>query len=108
MVMNMPELINLKRQLRNDWECAGYNDNGGSNWSGEHDDDNTGDDEDEATQCTPLHSKCCVKQLQSQLALVATNTFSCPRHDDDDDDDGMRPFYLRPFYLPSLLPTGSR
>ena len=34
MVMNMPELINLKRQLRNDWECAGYNDNGGSNWSG--------------------------------------------------------------------------
>ena len=28
--------------------------------------------------------------------------------DHDDDGDGMRPFYLRPFYLPSLLPTGSR
>ena len=41
------------------------------------------DDEDEATKCIPLHSKCCVKQLQSQLAPpVATNTFSC--HDDDD------------------------
>ena len=29
-------------------------------------------------------------------------------HHDDHGDDGMRPFYLRPFYLPSLLPTGSR
>ena len=28
--------------------------------------------------------------------------------DDDDDDDGCSPFYLRPFYLPSLLPTSSR
>ena len=27
----------------------------------------------------------CVKQLQSQLALVETNTFSC--HDDDGDND---------------------
>ena len=31
--------------------------------------------------------------------------------DDDDDDeedgDGCSPFYLRPFYLPSLLPTSS-
>ena len=39
----------------------------------------------------------------------------CVDNDDDDDDDddgdgdgGMRPFYLRPFYLPSLLPTGGR
>ena len=28
--------------------------------------------------------------------------------DDDDDGDGMRPFYLQLFYLPSLLPTDSR
>ena len=28
--------------------------------------------------------------------------------DDDDDDDGCSLFYLRPFYLPSLLPTNSR
>ena len=26
----------------------------------------------------------------------------------DDDGDGMRPFYLQLFYLPSLLPTDSR
>ena len=26
----------------------------------------------------------------------------------DGADGGMRPFYLRPFYLPSLLPMGSR
>ena len=31
-----------------------------------------------------------------------------PSHDDDDDCHGCSPFYLRPFYLPSLLPTGSR
>ena len=40
-------------------------------------------------------------------------------HGDGDDEDndgdgdspckhGMRPFYLQPFYLPSLLPTDSR
>ena len=28
--------------------------------------------------------------------------------DDDDNDIGMRPFYLRPFYLPALLPTSGR
>ena len=30
--------------------------------------------------------------------------------DDDgyDDDNGCSPFYLRPFYLPSLLPTSGR
>ena len=29
-------------------------------------------------------------------------------NDVNDGYDGMRPFYLRPFYLPSLLPMGSR
>ena len=28
--------------------------------------------------------------------------------DNDDDDNGCSPFYLRPFYLPSLLPSSSR
>ena len=45
----------------------------------------TMNDEDEATQCTHLYSKCCVKQLQSQLALVATNTFLCDDEYDHDD-----------------------
>ena len=56
------------------------------NYNTDNDDDDTDDDDYEDTQCTFLHSKCCVKQLQSQLALVATNTFSCHDYDVDDDD----------------------
>ena len=51
-----------------------------------------------------------VPPIMPTITIFAHSTNDNPHgdDDDDDDDDGMRPFYLRPFYLPSLLPTGSR
>ena len=50
-------------------------------------------------------------QAATSTGVRTLTTSSCnvdDDDDDDDDDDGMRPFYLRPFYLLSLLPTSSR